>query len=78
MVLLRVTVLVMDLLPDQQQDAVPGDTVISLQTLYQHVMIRDDDYIQPCFNGRMGDILVSTGAIRVAGMHVQVDDDFVH
>jgi hypothetical protein len=41
-------------------------------------MVCDDDSIQPGFDGCMGDILVGTGPIRVAGMHVQVDDDFVH
>jgi hypothetical protein len=41
-------------------------------------MIRDDDCIQTCFDGGMGNILMGSGPVRIACMHVQVDDDFVH
>ncbi len=77
-VLLRITVLVVDLLSDQEQDTVAGDAVISLHALDQHIMVRHDDGIHACFDGGMGDILVCACPVGVACMHVQIDDDFVH
>src|SRR5512142_1282454 len=86
MVLLGIAVLVVDLLSNQEQDTACAertrwwarDAVISLHALNEHVMIRHDHNIQTCFNGSLCDIFMGSGPIREAGVHVQVDDNFVH
>ena len=77
-VLLRDPILVVDFLSNQEQDSVRADAVVSFHALHQDVVIRHDDGIQSRFEGGVGDILVGAGAVRVACMHMQVDDDFVH
>ena len=77
-VLLRVAVLVVQLLPDQHQHPSVQFLVIALETLHQDVVIGDDDGIQSGLNGSAHDVLVRATAVRVAGVHVQIDDDFVH
>jgi hypothetical protein len=70
MVLLRDTVLVMDFLSNEEQDAVGSDAVVSFHALNKHVMIRHNDSVQARFNGSPRDVLVCSTPIRVAGMHV--------
>jgi hypothetical protein len=77
-ILLRIPILIVDFLSNQEQDAVSSDPIISLHTLNQHIVIRHDNRIQTGFNGGVGDILVRASSIREAGMHVQIDDNFVH
>jgi hypothetical protein len=83
-VLLRDPVLVVDFLSNQEQDAVSpkrrrrADAVVSFHALDKGIVIRDDNGIQSRFDGGIGNVLVSSGSIRVAGVHVQVYDDFVH
>ena len=77
-VLLRYQSLVVDLLPDQEQDPVRPAAVISRHTLYQHIMVCHDDRIQPGLHSGSRDIFMRAAAVRVTCVHVQVDDDFVH
>ena len=73
-----ITVLVVDLLSNEEQGSAGAEAVVSFHALNQHVMIRHDDRIQTCFYRGLCDVFVCAASIRVACVHVQVDDDFVH
>ena len=44
----------------------------------EHLMVGHDDGIQARLHGGLGNILMRSAAIRVACMHMQINDDFVH
>jgi hypothetical protein len=77
-VFLRVTALVVDLLSNQEQDAVAADAVISLHTLNQDIMVGHNDSLQPRFYGSLRNILVGARPVGVDRVHVQINDNFVH
>ncbi len=70
MVLLRLALLVMDLLPHQQQDAPGALPVIALHALHPDIVVGDDDGLQPGLHGGLGDVAVGAAAVRVACVHV--------
>jgi hypothetical protein len=41
-------------------------------------MVGYDDRVDPGLESRPHDVPVGARAVRVAGMHVQIDDDLVH
>jgi len=63
MILLRVTVLVVDFLSDQEQDAAPPDPIISLDSLNENVVVGHDDRVQSRFDGGFRNVLVGARPI---------------
>ena len=67
-----------DFLSNQEQDPARSAAVVSFHALHQHVMVRHDNDIQPALHRGLGDVFVCTATVRVTGVHVQIDNDFVH
>ena len=78
MIFLRVPRLVMDFLPDQHEDLFVLFLVIALKSVDENIMVGDDDHIHTGFEGGCGNVFVQAAPVRVSGVHVQVDNDFVH
>jgi len=77
-ILLRVARLVVYLFTYQEQDLSIAILVISFGTIDPHVMICHDDGIQPGDHSCLGDLLVRAETIGIAGVHMEVDDGFIH
>ena len=58
-----ITVLVVDFLSDEEQDAAGRDAVISFHALNKDVMIRHNDRIQTCFYRGLRDVFVCAASI---------------
>ena len=77
-IFLRVAVAVMHLLADQQQHAAAIRLVHILQPVDPDVVVGDDDGIDTGPQGGLGDLAVRAVPVRIGGVHVEVDDVFVH
>ena len=78
MVLLRIPILIVHFLSNQHQHPAAPVPDIALNAVDKHVVVGDDDGIQAAAEGGRGNIVMTAAAIRVAGVHVQVYDDFMH
>ena len=78
MVLLRQHSAVMDLLTDQNEQALAASLMVSLHAFDPDIVIGDHHRIQTAAESRRGNIAVASRAIRVTGVHVQIHNDFMH
>ena len=78
MVFLRITVLVVDFLASNYEGSFVPDLTISIHSLHPNVMIGNQKDIHACFKSRTAKIGVDARAIRVGGMHVQINNQFIH
>ena len=53
----------------------PGNKIHSL---HQDVVVGDQEHIDARFKGGAGQVSVEAGTIRIGGMHMQIDNQFVH
>jgi hypothetical protein len=67
-----------NLLPDEHEHALIADALVPFKVFDQHVVVGDDDRVQPLADGGRGNVLVQAAPVRVARVHVQVDSNFVH
>ena len=68
----------MDLFADEQQHTPSGLLVVALEPTHQYVVICHDDRVETRPQRGTSDVAVQSAAIGVAGVHVQIYDDFVH
>ncbi len=78
MILLWRTVLIVHLLPRQHEHLAPSQADIALHAADEDVVIGDDHRVQAAPDGRGGEIRMVTGAVRLAGVHMQIDKNFFH
>ncbi len=78
MVFLWIAILVVDFFASQYEDAFLSFMIISVHPLYQNIVISNQENIHAGFKSRLPQFSVCTGTIRVSGVHVQIDDQFVH
>jgi hypothetical protein len=62
----------------QQQHLFLPILVVIRRAVDQDVMIGDDHGVDAGFQGSLGDLAVRSTPIRVGGVHVKIDDEFVH
>ncbi len=77
-IFLRVPRLIVNFLTDQHEDLFIFFLVIAFKTLNQYIVIGYDHGIHTCRKSSFGDVLMRSASIRVACMHMQIDNDFRH
>jgi len=78
MILLRVPILIVDFLADQHQESSVPFPVIAFQSVHKDVVVSHNDNIYAGIESGFGNIFVRAASVRVACVHMQVDDNFVH
>src|SRR6266581_3352430 len=78
MILLWVARLIVNFFTEQHQHLFFAFTIISLRAGNEHIMVGNNHRIEATFQSGARNILMRPASIGVDGVHVQINNEFVH
>ena len=78
MVLGWLAVGIVDFLADEHEQLARSVLVVSFHSADMHVVVGDDDHIQPSREGCAGQVGMRPGSVRIGGVHVEIQYQFGH